>query len=184
MKKIFSKGLVLTLAGLFMTSLIFAQQDKSKRASPPETATGTVAGSTITINYSSPAVKGRKIWGDLVPYDKIWRLGANEATTFQTSKDIMIGGKKLPAGTYALYALPTPTEWTFIFNSKLTQDGKPIWGIKDEAGTTTDDPATEVLRVTAKPMKSSTFNERMKFDINSNGFVFEWENLKVPVSIK
>ena len=85
MKKIFSKGLVLTLAGLFMTSLIFAQQDKSKRASPPETATGTVAGSTITINYSSPAVKGRKIWGDLVPYDKIWRLGANEATTFQNN---------------------------------------------------------------------------------------------------
>jgi len=184
MKKIFSKGLVLTLAGLFMTSLIFAQQDKSKRASPPETATGTVAGSKITINYSSPAVKGRKIWGDLVPYDKVWRLGANEATTFQTSKDIMVEGKKLPAGTYALYALPTATEWTFIFNSQLTQGGKPIWGIKDEAGTTTDDPKTEVLRVMAKPEKSSTFNERMKIAVNKSGFVVEWENLKVPVSIK
>jgi len=184
MKKIFSKGLVLTLVGLFVSSLIFAQQDKSKRASPPETATGTVAGSTITINYSSPAVKGRKIWGDLVPYDKVWRLGANEATTFKTSKDITVEGKKLPAGTYALYALPTQNEWTFIFNSKLTQDGKPIWGIKDEEGNTTDDPKTEVLRVMAKPMKSSTFNERMKFDVNKSGFTLEWENLKVPVSIK
>ncbi len=184
MKKIFAKGLVLTLVGMFMTSLIFAQQDKSKRASPPETATGTVAGSTITINYSSPAVKGREIWGGLVPYDKIWRLGANEATTFQTSKDIMVEGKKLPAGTYALYALPTQNEWTFIFNSKLTQDGKPIWGIKDEAGTTTDDPQTEVLRVMAKPMKSSTFNERMKIVVDGSGFTFEWENLEVPVSIK
>ncbi len=184
MKTIFSKGLVLTLMGLFMSSLLFAQMDKSKRASPPETASGTVAGSEITINYSSPAVKGRKIWGGLVPYDKVWRLGANEATTFQTSKDIMVEGKKLPAGTYALYALPTPTEWTFIFNSKLTQDGKPIWGIKDEAGTTTDDPATEVLRVMAKPEKSSTFNERMKIVVTKNGFALEWENLKVPVSVK
>ena len=80
MKKILiSKGLLLTFVGILMTSLIYAQADKSKRASPPETATGTVAGSHITINYSSPAVKGRKIWGDLVPYDKVWRLGANEA---------------------------------------------------------------------------------------------------------
>lgn len=183
MKKNFSKGVVLTLMGLFLTSLLFAQ-DKSKRASPPETATGIAAGSKITINYSSPAVKGRKIWGGLVPYNKVWRLGANEATTFQTSKDITVGGKKLPAGTYALYALPTPNEWTFIFNSKLTQDGKPVWGIKDEQGNTTDDPKTEVLRVMAKPMKSSAFNERMKFAVDNNGFVLKWENLKVPVSIK
>ena len=184
MKKIFSKGLMLTLVGLFMTSLIFAQQDKSKRASPPEVASGSVGGSTITINYSSPAVKGRKVWGDLVPYDKVWRLGANEATTFETSKDIMVEGKKLPAGKYTLYALPKENEWTFIFNSTLTQNGKPIWGIKDEKGTTTEDPAKDVLRVTVKPMKSSSFNERMKFVVNKKGFTLEWENLKVPVSIK
>ena len=178
MKKIFSKGLVLTLAGLFMTSLIFAQQDKSKRPSPPEIATGSVGGSTITINYSSPAVKGRKVWGDLVPYDKVWRLGANEATTFETSKDIMVEGKKLPAGKYSLYAIPGEKEWTFIFNSKTGQ-----WGIGKD-GSATDDPANDVLRVTAKPGKSSSFNERMKFVVDKKGFTFEWENLKVPVSIK
>jgi hypothetical protein len=178
MKKTFSKGLVLTLVGLFMTSLIFAQQDKSKRASPPGTAKGTVAGANITIDYSSPAVKGRKIWGDLVPYDKVWRLGANEATIFETSKDIMVEGKKLPAGKYSLYAIPGENEWTFIFNSKTGQ-----WGIKMD-GSTTEDPANDVLRVTAKPAKSSSFNERMKFVVDKKGFTLEWENLKVPVSIK
>lgn len=178
MKQIFSKGLVLTLVGLFVTTLIFAQQDKSKRPSPPEVATGSIGGATITINYSSPAVKGRKVWGDLVPYDKVWRLGANEATIFETSKDIMVEGKKLPAGKYSLYAIPGENEWTFIFNSKTGQ-----WGIKMD-GSATEDPANDVLRVTAKPMKSSSFNERMKFMVDKKGFVFEWENLKVPVSIK
>ena len=178
MKKIFLKGLGLTMVGMLMTSLIFAQQDKSKRASPPETATGTVAGSTITINYSSPAVKGRKIWGGLVPYDKVWRLGANEATIFETSKDIMVEGKKLPAGKYSLYAIPGEKEWTFIFNSKTGQ-----WGIKMD-GSTTEDPANDVLRVMAKPMKSSAFNERMKFVVGGTGFTLEWEKLKVPVSVK
>lgn len=179
MKKILiSKGFVLTLAAILMTSLIYAQADKSKRASPPETATGMVAGTTITINYGSPAVKGRKIWGDLVPYDKVWRLGANEATIFETSKDIKVGGKTLPAGKYSLYAIPGEKQWVFIFNSKTGQ-----WGIKNDESTS-EDPANDVLRVTAKPEKSATFNERMKFVVDKNGFIVEWENLKIPVSIK
>ncbi|MEO6812749.1 MAG: DUF2911 domain-containing protein [Ginsengibacter sp.] len=179
MKKILvSKAFVLTLAGILMTSLIYAQADKSKRASPPETATGIVAGTNITINYSSPAVKGRKIWGDLVPYDKVWRLGANEATIFETSKDIKVGGKNLPAGKYSLYAIPGEKQWVFIFNSKTGQ-----WGIKNDESTS-EDPANDVLRVTAKPQKSGTFNERMKFVVDKNGFIVEWENLKIPVSIK
>jgi hypothetical protein len=179
MKKILvSKVFVLTLAGILMTSLIYAQADKSKRASPPETATGIVAGTNITINYSSPAVKGRKIWGDLVPYDKVWRLGANEATIFETSKDIKVGGKNLPAGKYSLYAIPGEKQWVFIFNSKTGQ-----WGIKNDESTS-EDPANDVLRVTAKPQKSGTFNERMKFVVDKNGFIVEWENLKIPVSIK
>jgi len=184
MKKILCKGLFLTMLGLMMSTLIFAQADKTKRASPPETATGTINSSHITINYSSPAVKGRKIWGGLVPYDKVWRLGANEATTFETSKDITVEGKKLAAGKYTLYAIPGEKEWTFIFNSKTVDNGKPVWGIKDEKGTTTEDPANDVLRVMAKPEKSSTFNERMKINVTKSGFVVEWENLKVPVSIK
>lgn len=176
-KTMISKGTFLTLIGILMTSVMFAQ-DKSKPASPPETATGTVSGSTITINYSSPAVKERKIWGDLVPYDKVWRLGANKATTFETSKDIKVEGKSLPAGKYSLYAIPGEKEWTFIFNSKTGQ-----WGIKND-GSATEDPANDVLRVTVKSEKSSSFNERMKFEIGKKGFSLLWENLKVPVSVK
>ena len=176
-KSIISKLLLVSIA-LLMTSLIWAQQDKSKRPSPPATATGTVNGATLTINYSSPAVKGRKIWGGLVPYDKVWRAGANEATIFETSKNITVEGKALPAGKYSLYAIPGQKEWVIIFNSKTGQ-----WGINED-GSTTEVPANDVLRVTVKPQKSAAFNERMKFVVDKNGFALEWENLKVPVSVK
>ncbi|MDE3212321.1 MAG: DUF2911 domain-containing protein [Bacteroidota bacterium] len=163
---------------MLMTTLIWAQKDKSKRASPPEVATGTIMGAKITINYSSPGVKGRKIWGGLVPYDKVWRTGANEATLFETSKNIEIEGKTLPAGKYSLYTIPGEKEWVFIFNSQTGQ-----WGIKMD-GSTTEDPAKDVLRVTVKPEKSMTFNERMKFVIGKGDFALEWEHLRVPVKVK
>ena len=178
MKTMVNSKLLLTLLALLVTTLLWSQEDKSKRPSPPATATGTVNGATITIDYSSPAVKGRKIWGGLVPYDKVWRAGANEATLFTTSKDIMVEGKKLPAGKYSLYAIPGEKNWVIIFNSKTGQ-----WGVKDDESTT-EEPANDVLRVTVKPQKSSAFNERMKFVINGKGFALEWENLSVPVSIK
>ncbi len=170
---------LLTTATLLLSSMLFAQGDKSKRPSPPATATGTIDGATITIDYSSPGVKGRKIWGELVPYDKVWRTGANEATIFQTDKDIKVEGKTLKAGKYSLYTIPGKDDWVFIFNSQTGQ-----WGIKDEAGTTTEDPAKDVLRVTVKSEKSETFNEKMKFVVGEKGFALEWENLKVPVSVK
>ena len=178
-KKILSKAITLILLGVCITSLVTAQnEDKSKRPSPPATATGTVNGATITIDYSSPAVKGRKIWGGLVPYDSVWRAGANEATLFTTSKQIQVEGKTLPAGKYSIYAIPRQNEWVFIFNSKIGQ-----WGVKDDESTT-EDPASDVLRVTVKPTKSNAFNERMKFVITKDGFALQWENLSVPVSIK
>ena len=118
MKKMINAKLVLTVLALLVTTLLWSQEDKSKRPSPPATATGTVNGATITIDYSSPAVKGRKIWGGLVPYDKVWRAGANEATLFTTSKDILVEGKKLPAGKYSLYAIPGEKDWVIVFNSK------------------------------------------------------------------
>ena len=175
-----SKGLVLALFAMFLTSVVSAQtEDKSKRASPPATATGQVmGGATITIDYSSPAVKGRKIWGGLVPYDQVWRAGANEATLFETDKDIKVEGKELPAGKYSLYAIPGEEQWVIIFNSKTGQ-----WGVKNDESTS-EDPSSDVLRVTVKPVKSAEFNERMKFVVDSKGFALEWENLSVPVSVE
>ena len=168
---------MLTLTGVLMSSMIWAQGDKSKRPSPPATATGKIKEATITINYSSPAVKERKIWGELVPYDKVWRAGANEATIFETDKDIKVEGKSLPAGKYSLYAIPGEKEWVIIFNSQTGQ-----WGIKMD-GSTTEDPAKDVLRVTVKSKKSENFNERLIYVISEKGFALNWENLSVPVSV-
>ena len=179
MKKItITRVLFLTLLGVSISSMIMCQSDKSKRPSPPATATGKVNGATITIDYSSPAVKGRKIWGGLVPYNKVWRTGANEATLFNTDKDISVEGKSLPAGKYSIYTIPGEKEWVFIFNSQTGQSG-----VK-EGEETSEDPAKDVLRVTVKPEKSARFNERMKFEVENTGFSLLWENLKVPVSIR
>jgi hypothetical protein len=177
-KSIFNRAVVLTLGSLFMSSLIFGQGDKSKRPSPPETATGTAGGATITINYSSPAVKGRKIWGGLVPYDKVWRAGANEATIFETDKPVQVEGKELAAGKYSLFATPGKKEWTIILNSETGQ-----WGI-NRNGEANRNPAKDVLTVMVKPRKSSGMQERLTYQITSPGFVLSWENLEVPVTIK
>ncbi len=133
MKKAITKGYILSLTSLFLASTIWAQ---NTRPSPAATASGNVRGANITINYSSPAVKGRKIWGELVPYDKVWRAGANEATLITIDKDVQVEGKALPAGKYSLYALPGETEWTIIINSVTGQ-----WGINRD-GTTTEDPGS------------------------------------------
>ena len=179
MKKIIMKRmLIFTLLGLFITSVSWGQMDKSKRPSPPATATGKIKRAMITIEYSSPSVKGRKVWGELVPYDKVWRAGANEATIFTTSRDIMVEGKRLAAGKYSLYAIPRKDHWTFIFNSQTGQ-----WGIKQN-GETTEDPGKDVVRVDVQAMKSPHFAERLSYDVNKKGFSLNWENLKVPVSIR
>jgi hypothetical protein len=160
----------------FLVSAVAFGQ-KKPQASPADSTSGTVAGSVIKISYHSPSVRGRKIWGGLVPYDKVWRTGANEATIFQTSKAIKIGGKTLPAGKYSLYTVPGEKEWKIIFNSQTGQ-----WGIKMD-GSTTDDPSKDVLTTMVTPKKSASMNERMVFKINSKGFELLWENLEVEVPI-
>ena len=177
MRKLFTLKALSLLAMAFLVSTAAIAQ-KKPQASPADSTSGTVAGSTIKISYHSPSVKGRKIWGGLVPYDKIWRTGANEATIFTTSKDIKIGGKTLPAGKYSLYTKPGEKEWQIIFNSQTGQ-----WGIKMD-GSSTDDPSKDVLVTTVTPMKSQSPNERMAFKITPSGFVILWENLAVPVTIK
>jgi hypothetical protein len=178
MKQTHYAKVVLTLAGLMICSLLWAQEDKSQRPSPPATASGKVGGATITIDYSSPSVKGRKIFGGLLPYGTVWRAGANEATQFQTDKDIKVEGKSLPAGKYTLFATPGEKEWTVIFNSETGQ-----WGDK-EGGAANLDPTKNVLEVKVKPVKSASLNERLVYVVTGNGFTLKWENTEVPVAIK
>jgi len=173
-KTMATKGLILTLSFALMSSILLAQGDKP---SPPATASGKVGEANVTINYSSPAVKGRKIWGGLVPYGEVWRAGANEATLFETDKAIKVEGKTLPAGKYSLFATPGEKEWTIIFNSETGQ-----WGIK-RGGVANRDPAKDVLSVKVTPKKSASMNERLAYDVSNQGFVLRWENLEVPVTL-
>jgi hypothetical protein len=165
---------------LMISSMAMAQKDKSSRPSPPAITSAKIAGANITIAYSSPSVKGRQIWGALVPYGKVWRAGANEATIFMTDQAIKVEGKSLPAGEYSLFAIPGEKEWSFIFNSETGQ-----WGIK-RGGEANRDPAKDILTVVVKPVKSAVMNEKLIYDMmgTSQGFVLRWENLEVPVALQ
>src|ERR1700733_13946303 len=174
MKKTFLARIIgIAFVGVLFCTHLWAQEDKSKRPSPPATATGKIKDATITIDYSSPSVKGRTIWGSLVPYNKTWRAGANEATIFTTDKDIMVEGKKLPAGKYSLFMTPGEKEWTVIFNSQTGQ-----WGIK-HTGDANLDPAKNVLQVMVKPKTEKDVQEKLTYTIEDKmmdkGFSLRWE---------
>jgi hypothetical protein len=163
---------VITIAAMLVCVTSWAQ-------SPAATATGkTSSGANLTIKYSSPSVKGRKVWGGLVPYDKVWRAGANEATILETDKDVTIEGKAIPKGKYSVYMIPGEKEWSIIINSQTGQ-----WGINRDQSTTRD-PAKDVAVVKVKPGKSASTNEALKYVVNDKGFALQWENLEVPVSVK
>jgi hypothetical protein len=168
-------GLVVCLV-LLCSFVSFAQEKVP--ASPPASATAKIGNTDVTIKYSSPAVKGRKVWGDLVPYGQVWRTGANEATTITFSKDVSVEGQKLAAGTYALFTVPGENEWTIVFNKTAKQ-----WGaFKYEQ-------AQDALRVKVKPTAAKSMNERMKIEVQPKGqnagvVTIMWENVAVPFTVK
>ncbi len=154
----------------------FAQQDKSKRPSPPATASCTLAGKAIKVDYSSPRVKGRKIFGSLVPNGLVWRAGANEATAFHTDVDLTAGGKTVPAGDYTLFAVPNPDKWTLIISKKTGE-----WG--------TDYPgeANDLARVDMKVTALSTPMENFTISFAPSGntctMSMEWENTRASIEL-
>lgn len=164
--------LALTLfVGFF--SLNASAQEKKKASPPASVKETTSSGVTIVIDYSQPSVKGRTIGGEIAPYGKVWRTGANEATTFEVSKDVKVEGKNLPAGKYGLYTIPGEKEWTIIFNKTWKQ-----WG-------TNYAEADDALRVTVKPEKSSAFTEQMTFKIDKSGKVtLLWGDKSVSFRVK
>lgn len=145
-------------------------QRPSPAASVSET---TISGVKININYSQPAVKGRTIGKEIATYGKVWRTGANEATVFEVSKNVIIGGKSLPAGKYSLYTIPGEGSWTVIINKSWDQSG------------TEYDQAQDAMRFTVKPGKSKSFTERMTFTISKSGIVsLIWGDLQVNFNVK
>ena len=166
------------LAALFCFGLTFSLDAQSgKPKSPPASATHTLGDLTISINYNAPSVRGREVWGALVPLNKVWRTGANSATTFEVNKNVQINGEALKAGKYALFTIPGDGEWTIIFNKEPNQ-----WGAYSY------DDGQDALRITTKTGKTPEFVEQMTFNVGDNdenvGVVdFLWENLKTSFSV-
>jgi hypothetical protein len=154
-----------------------AQQLNLPRPSPNAKVSQTIGVTEVSIQYSRPGVKGRTIWGDLVPYNEVWRTGANENTTITFNTPVKIGGKELPAGTYGLQTIPTTGDWTVI----LSKDAD-LWGAfnyKQE---------DDAVRLQATP-RAAEFQERMGFEFddltdNSATVVMRWEKLAVPFKIE
>ena len=172
------KGLLtLTLTILLAATSAFAQQQiRSPRPSPKASIMQSVGITDITINYNRPGVKGRQIWGALVPFDKVWRTGANEATTIQFSDDVWINGNKLAKGLYSLHTIPNATEWTVIFNS-----------VAEQWGSYSYDAAKDALRIKVAP-QAADHREWLTFEIpemttDTAKVVIRWENVAVPFTV-
>ena len=183
-KNIFITALFLTTIILFCGSSSAQEKKKpEERISPKAEISQTIGLTEVSISYSRPGVKGRKIWGGLVPYNKVWRTGANEATKITFSTDVKINGKKLKKGAYAFFAIPTEKEWTLIFNN-----------VADQWGAFTYNEAKDALRIKVKPRKGNYAEwlyysfDNMKVQKrgkpNSAEICLNWENLKVPFTVE
>ncbi|MCX6579599.1 MAG: DUF2911 domain-containing protein [Candidatus Aminicenantes bacterium] len=160
-----------------MAGGLWAQEIKFPTVSQKASVTQVVGLTDITVNYFRPGVKGRVIWGGLVPYDKTWRTGANNATTIEFSNDVMIEGNKLAAGKYGLFTIPGVEEWVVIFSKQ-----GDIWGDYEYK------ESEDVLRIKVKPMPAP-FCEWMMFAFtdlaeDSAKVVLHWEKLMIGFTVK
>lgn len=164
------KKLQLLLIVLLTVTFVNAQ---NKPASPAASVTGKINGATITINYSSPSVKERVIWGELVPFNKIWRAGANAATTIEIDKDIVVEGQKLPAGKYSFFVIPNEKECVIIFNKVAKLSGTNNYNEKEDQ-----------LRVTVKQNLANSSTESLVYTINQNSIVLSWDKWNIPIAVQ
>ncbi len=161
---------------LVMATVSHAQQDKSKRPSPPASASCKFTdGKIVNTDYSSPRMKGRKIFGGIVPYGEVWRTGANEATTFVTDADLSVGGKDVPAGSYTLFTIPAADKWTLIISKKMGEPGIPYPGGED------------LLRVDMKVSRTTSLAENFTIAYDQKGgsctLRLRWENTQAWVNV-
>jgi hypothetical protein len=166
------KRIALLVFAIFTLSLFASSQ-----ASPPASATCDLGGGkTIKTDYSSPRLKGRKMVGGQDPYGQVWRNGANAATTFVTSADVVVGGTNVPAGSYTLFVLPTAEKWTLIINKKTGE-----WGIPYKY------ESDELARIDMKMSKppSPVENFTIAYDKTSSGCTLreEWDTTRATVDI-
>lgn len=152
---------------------------QEQRKSPAQEMKATVDGVEVSVNYSAPSVNGRTIWGDLVPYDKVWRSGANEATVFTINQDVKVEGKELKKGTYSLFTIPGKETWTVIFNS-----------VSDQWGAYKYNEKKDMLRITVKPEAIVNQQEQLVFKVSNDNdaglskITMRWDLLKVGFTLE
>jgi tetratricopeptide (TPR) repeat protein len=180
MRHLFRAPRIVFLTGSLLAAAPLAAQTpplKLPEASPAATATQAVGLTDVAITYHRPAVNKRTIWGDLVPYDQVWRAGANENTTISFSTPVTVNGQPLPAGTYGLHMIPKKDgDWTIAFS-------KTSWAW----GSFSYDEKEDALRITAKP-QAADFQERLSYTFDeptetSVGVSLHWEKLRVPFTV-
>jgi hypothetical protein len=178
------KFLIFSLIGIVVIVALIAiigyvNVKKEKSFSPEDSETFAQGDLSIKVLYNRPFKKDRVIFGGLVPYDKVWRTGANESTTFQTNKDIVIEGQKLRAGKYSLWTIPGPEIWTVIFNSEYGQ-----WGINSKAEANRE-PSRDVLSVVVKSLEQDQVFEQFTISFDKTGedaeMVLIWDKTLVAV---
>lgn len=168
---------ILCLSAFMLHTGVNAQEIKMPAASPTSKLTQQFSTTSISVDYSRPSVKGRKIFGEMIPFGKLWRTGANGNTKITFEEDVFFQGQKVPAGTYSLYTMPGANSWTVILNKGLEN-----WGL------TGYDQKEDVARVTITPIKLNESVETLTIDINditntSATMNLSWENTKIPVQI-
>ncbi|HEY6770418.1 MAG TPA: DUF2911 domain-containing protein [Candidatus Sulfotelmatobacter sp.] len=170
------KKQITILTSLLFTLTVFAACQKSRPSPAASASCDLGGGKMIKTDYSSPRMKGRKIYGDLVPFGEVWRTGANEATTFVPSADVMVGGKTVPAGSYTIFTVPTADKWTLIINKKTGE-----WGIPYKY------ESDELTRVDMKASKLSSpvENFTISYDKTGSGCLMnlDWETTRASVDI-
>jgi hypothetical protein len=176
-KSSFAISIAIITVCMMLHSTRMEAQLNLPQPSPKASVMQTIGITDIKLIYHKPSVKGRVIWGDVVPFDSVWRTGANEATIISFSTEVMVEDHPLTAGKYALYTIPGKEEWTVIFNKK-----------KELMGPYTYDKAFDILRIKVKPMDNE-MTESMLFHftdvtLNSCTINLDWEKLRIPVKMK
>ena len=181
------KWILVSLAALLLLFFFVGMpylREQTKKHSPQVTAAYTNNGFDLEVHYSSPFKKDRVIFGELVPYDVVWRTGANEPTTFETRSDINVIDKSLPTGKYSLWTKPGKESWEIIFNKEI-----PDWGVTISSGgrETTRDPEQDVLQVQVPVDELSEIEESFTIDFKKDDLLFlrfYWDQtlVKVPLS--
>lgn len=179
-------GLAIVIGVLYLLFQFVAWpmlKEETKKISPQETATYNQNGLDLAISYSSPMKKGRVIFGELVPFDKVWRTGANEPTTLTTASAIKIIDKELPAGTYSVWTIPSKESWKVILNKEV-----PEWGVSLISGgkETTRDPDEDVIQVTVPVRSLPSVKENLDISFKDNNQLYlslAWDEIEIQVPI-